>query len=106
MYTDKKRHFWQWVILSVLAVILVVILCGWFGLASDRTVSTESAAALKAAIQRCARQCYAVEGVYPTDIAYLEDHYGLQVNHTSFYISYDVYASNQPPDIRVIAREG
>ena len=63
-----------------------------------------SAAAIREAVQRSALQCYAVEGAYPSDLQYLEDNYGLQVNKQDFYVTYDAFASNLPPTVRVTRR--
>ena len=49
-------------------------------------------------------QCYVVEGVYPENLSYLEENYGLQINTRDFYVAYDAFASNLPPDIRVRAK--
>ena len=106
MYTDKKKRIWLRLLVVALAVVLAVGIFQWTGKEQGKTVAKESASALKAAVQRCANQCYAVEGVYPPNLSYMEEHYGLQVNHTKFYVSYDAFASNIPPDIRVTAREG
>ena len=64
----------------------------------------ESIAALKAAVERSARQCYVVEGFYPPSLEYLEENYGLQINTDEFYVVYDVFASNISPDVRVVKR--
>jgi hypothetical protein len=44
-----------------------------------------------------------VEGVYPPNLAYLEDNYGLQINTRDFYVHYQAFSSNLPPEVRVIA---
>ena len=106
MYTDKKRKLWPRVLLAVCLLAAALGLFGWARAVSRRDMAEESAEALKAAVQRSALQCYVVEGVYPPDLEYLEEHYGLQVNRSAFYISYDVFASNLPPDVRVTPREG
>ena len=71
---------------------------------SARDLSDESAAAIKNAIRRGALQCYAVEGIYPPTLEYLEENYGLQVNSRDFYIRYDIFASNIAPEITVTAK--
>ena len=69
-----------------------------------RDLDESSALAIREAVQRSALQCYAVEGVYPPDLQYLEDNYGLQVNQEDFYVTYDAFASNLPPTVRVTRR--
>ncbi len=104
MYTDKRKSRAPWVLLLALVLLVLGIYLAT-GPAAQRDVNAESAAALKAAVERGALQCYVVEGVYPPDLDYLEAHYGLQVNHEDFYVTYDVFASNVLPDIRVTPRE-
>ena len=105
MYTDKKKKIWPWILLGVVVIALVLGVYFRMSHVSKRDIAEGSAEALKSAVQRSALQCYVVEGVYPPDLSYLEEHYGLQVNHEDFYIRYDAFASNLPPDIRVTARE-
>ena len=50
--------------------------------------------------------CYAAEGIYPPDISYLEEHYGIQIDKDRFAVYYDVFASNLMPDITVIEKQG
>ena len=105
MYTDKKRRYGLWLALAGLVLVIGISLSSLVGKMSGRHVEEGSAAALKAAVLRSAHQCYAVEGMYPPSLEYLEEHYGLQVNHSKFYISFDAFASNLPPDIRVTPRK-
>ena len=62
------------------------------------------AAAIRRTVENSARQCYVIEGVYPPDLKYLEENYGLQINTDEFYIQYDIYASNQPPSVKVVGK--
>lgn len=105
MYFDKKRRRWPYVV--IIALILAVAL--GFGIravrVSGQDLNEEGAAALKAAVERSARQCYVVEGVYPSNLAYLEENYGLTVNHEDFYVTYEAFASNLPPSVRVTRRQ-
>ena len=50
-------------------------------------------------------QCYALEGAYPQSLSYLEKNYGVQVNHSRFIVSYEVYASNQLPVVAVLEKQ-
>ena len=89
-------------VLALLVLLLALVLL--LERFETRDLSQESTAAIREAVRRCALQCYAVEGVYPPDLQYMEDYYGLQVNTREYYITYDAFASNLPPTIYVTAR--
>ena len=103
MYSDKavprRRFLWLPVLIVLLALLCFLV----FG-RSGRDLGEESAAAIRDAVQRSALQCYAVEGVYPPNLEYLQDNYGLQINTEDFYVTYEAFASNLPPVIRVTGR--
>lgn len=105
MYVDKKKKKWPAAV-SVVAAILAAV-CVWrFVLpTSGRDMDQESTRAIKAAVERCALQCYVVEGAYPSSLDYLVENYGLQINEEEFYVSYDIFASNVPPAVKVISRD-
>jgi hypothetical protein len=48
--------------------------------------------------------CYALEGQYPPDIAYLQEQYGLQIDMDRYMVHYEVFAENIMPDITVLER--
>lgn len=104
MYSDKKRGIWPVVDFAVAALLVAICIWVWISREPSQNINEESMQALKAAVQRSALQCYVVEGVYPPSLAYLEENYGLQINREDFYVTYDIFASNLPPDIRVTAR--
>ena len=60
---------------------------------------------LEDALHRAAVACYAAEGIYPPDVAYLQAHYGIQIDETHYTVMYDVFASNLMPDITVLENE-
>lgn len=103
MYSDKKKKhtFWIWIVLALAAIFVLVYT---FAGHSGQDLTEESAAAIQEAVRRSAMQCYVVEGVYPENLSYLEENYGLQINTRDFYVVYDAFASNLPPDIRVRAK--
>ena len=59
---------------------------------------------LEDAIRKAAVACYAAEGFYPPDVAYLQEHYGLQWDSKTYVIHYEIFASNLMPDITVLVR--
>ena len=103
MYSDKKKKhtFWIWIVLALAAIFVLVYT---FAGHSGEDLTEESTAAIQEAVRRSAMQCYVVEGVYPENLSYLEENYGLQINTRDFYVRYDAFASNLPPDIRVRAK--
>ena len=48
--------------------------------------------------------CYAAEGVYPPDLQYLKDHYGLTYDETEFLVDYEAYGSNLMPEVTVLRK--
>ena len=59
---------------------------------------------LEQAVQRSAVACYAAEGFYPPNVAYMQEHYGLQWNSQRYIIHYEIFASNLMPDITVLCK--
>ena len=99
MYRDTKRNPLLYVL--ALALIVVVFVMGYRAYDKYHDNDEESIAAIKAAVERAALQCYVVEGAYPVDLRYLQDNYGLMINTDKYYVVYNAYAENQLPDIRV-----
>lgn len=56
-------------------------------------------------IRNYAVECYAIEGSYPSDLNYLEEHYGLILDYERYNYYYDAFASNVLPDISVFKKE-
>jgi len=104
MYSDKKKSAWPKILLIVLLVLLAAGLMEYRN-KPGQDMNQESALAIQSAVERSARQCYVVEGVYPESLEYLEEKYGLQVNTRDFYITYDAFASNLPPTVRVTPKQ-
>lgn len=61
-------------------------------------------ARLEQSVRRSAVACYAAEGIYPSEVKYLQEHYGLQVDQERFAVMYEVFGSNIMPDITVLER--
>jgi hypothetical protein len=59
---------------------------------------------LEEAIRKTVVACYATEGVYPPDLAYVKEHYGLQINEERYLVVYDIFAENLMPEITVLER--
>lgn len=75
----------------------------YFGASQTQAAANkENLKYLENAVQRATVQCYAIEGMYPPDIAYLEKNYGIIVDHKKYIIHYEVFASNILPDITIL----
>lgn len=59
---------------------------------------------LDRALRRAAVACYAAEGIYPPSLEYMEEYYGIQIDHSRYLVVYDVFAENLMPDITVLER--
>lgn len=70
----------------------------------DQNRRREGQLQLEQVLRRTAVTCYAAEGFYPPDIAYMQDHYGLRYDEKEFLIHYEIFASNLMPDITVLER--
>lgn len=104
MYSDVKQKKRSWLLWAALIALAVLALLLFLGRDPGRDLSMESAEAIRSAVERGALQCYAVEGIYPPDLDYLRDNYGLQINTRDFYVTYDAFASNLPPTVTVLAK--
>lgn len=84
------------------AAILLFFLSSVSNLADGH--SQEEQQQLEDVLHRAAVACYAVEGFYPPDLNYLEEHYGVQINHRRYIVSYVPVAENLMPDIIVLEK--
>lgn len=93
----------RWRVLLWPGAVLAVLLLFFTALERlDAGCRAEDARLLENSIRRAAVACYAAEGVYPADLAYLETHYGIQVDETRYAVRYEVFAANLMPDITVL----
>ena len=89
---------------SVSAAAAALILV-WFCMTLGGTASGGSEAgraAAEDAVKRAAVTCYAIEGTYPPDYAYLRDRYGVAVDEDRYIVHYEIFASNIMPEIAVL----
>jgi hypothetical protein len=87
-------------------IAVVVLLCFLSGLSNlSSGHDAEERQQLEDALRRASVACYAAEGIYPPNLEYLEEHYGVQIDRTQYTVSYDIFASNLMPDITVLENE-
>ncbi|WP_455500824.1 hypothetical protein [Gemmiger sp.] len=87
-------------LLLAVPVVAAAALVGQIG----RDMDAQAAEALKQSVLQAAVQCYAVEGAYPESVDYLEQNYGLYINHKRYVVSYSAFASNVMPDVRILEK--
>ena len=103
-YAKKKNIS----ITAYLPVLLLVLALGVFVAFSDSFAETNIAYEkdlLQKALDRSITQCYALEGTYPNDLEYLEEHYGLTYNKEHFFVDYQYIGGNLRPDVTIIEKE-
>ena len=60
---------------------------------------------LEDAIRKAAVACYAAEGVYPPNLEYLKEHYGIQILEERYTVYYEIFAHNLMPEITVLEKK-
>ena len=89
--------------LLVPVVAVAAVLCFATALDSlDSGRAEEDLRQLEKTLRQGCVACYAAEGVYPPDIDYLKEHYGLQVDEERYTVRYSAFAENLMPDITVL----
>lgn len=87
---------------ALVTVILVFFLAAVSNLQAGN--EEEGKEQLEQAIRRCAVTCYAAEGIYPPNVNYMKEHYGIQIDEEQYLVIYDIFAENLMPDITVLER--
>ena len=94
-----KRHGYS---LALFCAIVLMVLYGFQNVAE--TSSAENLRMTEDSLRRAVVSCYALEGQYPPDIAYLQEYYGLQIDTNRYLVHYEIFAENMMPDITVLER--
>jgi hypothetical protein len=99
----KYRRYDYLRALTITLIVLSILVSGAVVLLGYVEETSEEAqiGMVRNAVRNAVLTCYAVEGAYPQDVEYLIDNYGLAYDQNRFFISYDAFASNVFPDIRV-----
>lgn len=104
-YTGTTDHSYRGitgVVIMLLVVCLFVFSIRHFGTYTE----DKQLESLHNALRRDIIQCYAIEGIYPPSLSYLEEHYGLTYDHDRFYVDYHPVAANLYPDVTVLETGG
>ena len=101
----RRKNGWISVVRGLLwpAAAAAALLCFATAVDSlDSGRSQEDMRQLEETLRRGCVACYATEGVYPPNLDYLKEHYGVQVDEERYAVIYSVFADNLMPDITVL----
>lgn len=101
----KQNAPWGALLRALLLPAVIVAVLVFFSTALnsvERGRGEENKRQLEQALRRGCVACYAAEGIYPPDIDYLKEHYGVQVDETQYVVFYTAFADNLMPDITVL----
>ena len=84
----------------LVTAVLLLFLTGMSNL--TRGHAEEDKRRLEDVLRQSAVACYSAEGMYPPDLAYLVEHYGVQINESRYTVRYVAVAENLMPDITVL----
>ena len=90
-------------VIALCAIVLICCAC-FASNAINANLREQGAVSVRNAILESAKQCCAIEGAYPTSLAYLEQNYGLSINQDDYVITYEVFAENVMPGVVVLPK--
>ncbi len=99
MRDKKASQSVQYILLFFLLVVLVFTVVQMDGFWQEK--EQDQPLRIKEAIEKASIQCYALEGSYPPNLEYLEEHYGLVLDEEKYFYFYEIFASNIMPDVEV-----
>ena len=100
----KTKFAYRDLVVSIL-IFCAIICLFWYGFSN--TIQANSAQQLnvtRTAIQKSIVNCYAVEGSYPPNIQFVEDHYGIKIDHSKYIVNYELIGSNVMPSVQVLEK--
>lgn len=92
----------RWIGAALLAAMIALMVLALVSVGRDS--GEDGLRQLETGVRRSVMACYASEGVYPPDLEYLKEHYGLQVDEERYAVHYICVAENLMPDITVQER--
>lgn len=105
--TRKKKSLGRR-IAGVVLLLAAIAAVGWLFFSGlndlDQGQDEQGVQQLEQAIRRAAVSCYAAEGCYPADVAYLTKYYGVQIDEDRYLVHYSIFAENLMPEISVTGK--
>ena len=101
LYKGKRKGMLHWFGLAGVFLLSVLLLSVGSRQLADSS-SREQQELLEEALSQATVACYATEGRYPANLEYLIEHYGIQINREKYLVTYEIFADNVRPRIRVL----
>ena len=89
-FLNKCKTLVQFLVMPFLMMFAAGILLVGAGNVSQRQ-NEESLKQVEDAVNKAVLSCYAIEGCYPPTVEYIEDHYGLQIDHNRYHVFYEIF---------------
>ena len=88
-----------------LCAVVLALALAWFASGTlGASLREQGELSVRNAILNSAKQCFAIEGAYPSSLAHLEQNYGLVINRGDYAVTYEVFADNVMPSVVVLAK--
>lgn len=101
---DRKNSFTRAILLPFLLFLVTIAVFIGGAFYFERMNNAQSINLLRQSVRRAMVQCYAMEGIYPSQVEYLEKYYGLTYDHEKYFIDYEGFAANVMPNVEVFER--
>ena len=90
---------------AVLVAAVVILLIGVILFTRlDLDMNRQAVESLRNTVTEACVQCYAIEGAYPADVNYLEEHYGVRYDAAKYTVSLDAGSKNDLPAVEITLR--
>lgn len=101
LYRKEKKHLLRWAAaFGLFCAALLFLAAGSSRM--EETAEREQKELLTDAVNQAIVNCYAIEGRYPESIQYLIENYGLQADFGKYAVSYEIFAENIRPHVKII----
>ncbi len=101
---NLKKRILQSVNFSVIFFLVIICLFLYGISAVSNSPVNDEKEILTNAINKDIVHCYAIEGMYPPSLSYIEKNYGLTYDRDKYLIDYEAIGSNIMPAVMIIER--
>lgn len=102
LYKRPRKRLLSWILVFGIFFIGAVFLAEG-SKRMEETARREQQELLEEAVNQAIVNCFCLEGRYPESIQYLVENYGLQIDFEQYAVSYEIFADNIKPRVKVIA---